>query len=136
VADYGQGAYRPEANQRTYQRLVERGRGLMAEDGGVVLDGTFLRDEHRMGVRQMASSAGAAVRWIECELPADLVRQRMERRRQRHEGLSDATWDTHLRQRAEYAARRGRREDGHLAVDMTQSLPTCARRATDWLRGS
>ena len=87
-----------------------------------------------MAVRHMASSAGAAVRWIECELPADLVRQRMERRRQRHEGLSDATWDTHLRQRDEYVARRGRREDGHLVVDMTQSLPTGARHATDWLR--
>jgi len=136
VADYGQGAYRPEANQRTYQRLVERGRGLLAEDGCVVLDGTFLRDEDRTRVRHMASSAGADVRWIECDLPADLVRQRIERRRQRHEGLSDATWDTHLRQRDEYVARRSRREDGHLVVDMTQSLPTCARRATDWLRGS
>ncbi len=134
VADYGQGAYSPEANQRTYQALVERGRGLMAEDGGVVLDGTFLRDEDRMAVRHMVSSAGAAVRWIECELPADLVRQRMERRRQRHEGLSDATWDTYLHQRDEYVARRGRREDGHLVVDMTQSLATCARHATDWLR--
>ena len=110
-------------------------RGLMAEDGGVVLDGTFLRDEDRMAVRHMVSSAGAAVRWIECELPAELVRQRMERRRQRHEGLSDATWDTYLHQRDEYVARRGRREDGHLVVDMTQSLPTCARHATDWLRG-
>jgi hypothetical protein len=135
VADYGQGAYSPEATQRTYRALVERGRGLMAEDGGVVLDGTFLRDEDRLAVRHMVSSAGAAVRWIECELPADLVRQRMERRRQRHEGLSDATWDTYLRQRDEYVARRGRREDGHLVVDMTQSLPTCARHATDWLRG-
>ena len=134
VADYGQGAYSPEATQRTYQTLVERGRGLMAEDGGVVLDGTFLRDEDRLAVRHMVSSAGAAVRWIECELPADLVRQRMERRRQRHEGLSDATWDTYLRQREEYVARRGRREDGHLVVDMTQSLATCARHATDWLR--
>jgi aminoglycoside phosphotransferase family enzyme/predicted kinase len=134
VADYGEGAYRPEANQRTYQTVVERGRGLVAEEGGVVLDGTFLRDEDRMAVRHMASSAGAAVRWIECELPADLVRQRMERRRQRHEGLSDATWDTHLRQRDEYVARRGRREDGRLVVDMTQSLPTGARHATDWLR--
>ena len=134
VADYGQGAYSPEATQRTYQTLVERGRGLMAEDGGVVLDGTFLRDEDRLAVRHMVASAGAAVRWIECELPADLVRQRMERRRQRREGLSDATWDTYLRQREEYVARRGRREDGHLVVDMTQGLPTCARHATDWLR--
>ena len=45
AADYGQGAYSPEANQRTYQTLVERGRGLIAEEGGVVLDGTFLRDD-------------------------------------------------------------------------------------------
>lgn len=134
VADYGQGAYRPEANQRTYQKLLERGRGLTAEDGGVVLDGTFLRDEDRMAVRDMASAAGAAVRWIECELPADVVRERLERRRQRHEGLSDATWDTYLHQRDASVGRQGRREDSHLVVDMARSLPTCARHATNWLR--
>jgi predicted kinase len=100
----------------------------------VVLDGTFLRDDDRLRVREMASAAGAAARWIECELPAALVRQRLERRRQRHEGLSDATWETYLHQREDHTASPARGEDTHLVVDMTQSLRECARRATDWLR--
>jgi uncharacterized protein len=134
TAAYGQGAYRPEANRRTYETLVERGRGLLIEDGGVVLDGTFLRDDDRLRVREMASAAGAAARWIECELPAELMRQRLERRRQRHEGLSDATWETYLRQREDDTASPARGEETHLVVDMTQSLRECAWRATDWLR--
>ncbi len=131
---YGQGAYRPEANQRTYETLVERGRRLLIEDGGVVLDGTLLREDDRLRVQEMASAAGATTRWIECELPAELVRQRLERRRQRREGLSDATWETYLRQREESMASSRREEVGHLVVDMTQRLPDGARRATDWLR--
>ena len=131
---YGQGAYRPEANQRTYETLVERGRSLLIEDGGVVLDGTLLREDDRLRVQEMASAAGATTRWIECELPAELVRQRLERRRQRREGLSDATWETYLRQREEYMASSRREEVGHLVVDMTQRLPDGARHATDWLR--
>jgi len=134
TAAHGQGAYRPEANQRTYEGLVERGHGLLDEDGGVVLDGTFLRDDDRLRVREMASAARAPARWIECQLPAELVRQRLERRRQRHEGLSDATWETYLRQREDSMASSRGVEEGRLVVDMTQSLPDGARRATDWLR--
>ena len=113
---------------------MERGRRLLIEDGGVVLDGTLLREDDRLRVQEMASAAGATTRWIECELPAELVRQRLERRRQRREGLSDATWETYLRQREEYMASSRREEVGHLVVDMTQRLPDGARRATDWLR--
>ena len=136
AAEYGQGAYRPEATQRTYHTLLERGRIRLAEDGGVVLDGTFLRDDDRVRLREMASSAGAAVRWIECELPAELVRERIERRRQRHDGLSDATWDTYLHQREERGTHQEQPGDGHLVVHTAQSLQETARRATDWLRES
>jgi len=134
TAAYGQGAYRSEANQRTYEALVERGRGRLIEGGGVVLDGTFLREDDRLRVHVLFQAAAATERWIECELPAELVRRRLGRRRQRHEGLSDATWETYLRQREDYTASPGRGEDGHLVVDMTQSLSECARRASDWLR--
>ena len=136
AADYGRGAYRPEATRQTYQTLLEKGRIRLAEDGGVVLDGTFLRDDDRTQLRHMASSAGAAVRWIECELPADLVRERIERRRDRHEGLSDATWDTYLHQRNERVTRQDQLEDGHLVVNTAQSLTEAVRRAADWLRES
>ena len=84
----------------------------------------------------MASSTGAAVRWIECELPADLVRERLERRRERHDGLSDATWETYLRQRDERGTRQGEVEDGHPVVNTAQNLNEAVRRATDWLRES
>jgi uncharacterized protein len=134
VAAYGEGAYRPEATARTYETLVEGGRELLIEDGAVVLDGTFLRGDDRRRVQTMASAAGATVRWIECELPPELVRQRLERRRQRHEGLSDATWETYLRQREARAALEGGWKDDHTVLDMTHSLSECARRATDWLR--
>jgi aminoglycoside phosphotransferase family enzyme/predicted kinase len=133
-AAYGEGAYRPEATQRTYETLLERGKALLAAESGVVLDGTFLHEEHRVPVRRLARESGAALRWIECDLSPELVRARIQSRRERGDSLSDATWETHQRQREERRTRADREESGRLIVDMARDLAEASRRATDWLR--
>jgi aminoglycoside phosphotransferase family enzyme/predicted kinase len=134
AAAYGEGAYRPEATRRTYDTLREKGRVLLAAEGGVVLDGTFLRADDRAQVEAMAAASGAVLRWVECDLAPELVRERMAERRQRHDSLSDATWDTYLRQRAERPAPESHASAHRLVVDMAQDLAASARRTTDWLR--
>jgi hypothetical protein len=99
-----------------------------------VLDGTFLREDDREAVRVMAREAGAALRWIDCDLSAELVRERMRGRSARGDGLSDATWEIHLRQREERDAHPRPGLQSYLLVDMRQELAASSRRATDWLR--
>jgi len=134
AAAYGEGAYSAEATRKTYEAQRRQGETLLASDGGAVLDGTFLREEDREPVRVMARQAGAALRWIECDLPAELVRERMRGRSERGDSLSDATWEIHLRQRKERDAHPRPDLQSHLLVDMTRELAASARRATDWLR--
>ena len=134
AAAYGEGAYRAEATRKTYEEQRRQGEALHASDGGVVLDGTFLREDDREPVCIMAREAGAALRWVECDLPPELVRERIEGRRKRGDGLSDATWEIHFRQREERDSRPRPDLQGHLVVDMRRELAASARHATDWFR--
>jgi len=134
AAAYGEGAYSAEATRKTYEAQRLQGGALLASYGGAVLDGTFLREEDREPVRVLARQAGAALRWIECDLPAELVRERMRGRSERGDSLSDATWEIHLRQREERDAHPRPNLQSYLLVDMRQELARSARRATDWLR--
>lgn len=131
---YGVGPYGADANRLTYQSMVERGRDLLAHDGGVVLDATFRRNADREVAREMALSAGAEWRVIECRLTPELVRERLERRTKLKEGLSDATWETYRRQRPEFEPFDDQ-DNPRLELDTSADLAVVAHRATDWLRG-
>src|SRR5262244_2462012 len=134
AAAYGEGAYSAEATRKTYEAQRLQGGALLASEGGAVLDGTFLREDDREAVRVMAREAGAALRWTECDLPPEVVRERMRGRSERGDSLSDATWEIHLRQRQERDAHRRPDLQSYLLVDMRQELAASSRRATDWLR--
>ena len=132
-AEFGEGAYTPKATQLTYEHLLVRASDLLARDGGVVVDGTFLRVEQRRLVGQMAHAAGATVKVIECRLSPEVVQQRLERRAERHEGLSDASWAIYLRQEMDQRSGDEPERNWFVAgtsIDLGASV--CA--ASDWLR--
>ncbi|MFY9608838.1 MAG: AAA family ATPase [Blastocatellia bacterium] len=131
---YGVGPYSADANRLTYQTVSERGQDLLAQDGGVVLDATFRRDAERAVAREMALRTGAQWRVIECRLTPELVQRRLERRATLKDGLSDATWETYLRQRSEFEPFDDR-DSPRLELDTSADLAVVAHKATDWLRG-
>jgi uncharacterized protein len=131
---YGEGIYSPEANLLTYQTLLDRGRDLFEEDGGVILDATFQRAEDRRRARELASAFGAEWRLIECQLTPDLLKSRLANRNA--DGLSDATWETYLRQREQFEPITESTGVMHLLLDNSGSLPSVSQTATDWLRAN
>ena len=50
------------------------------------------------------------------------------------EGLSDATWDTYLRQREEFEPAGSPSDEVRLTLDTNGSLSATSHRAADWLR--
>ena len=78
--------------------------------------------------------AGAEWRLIECRLAPELVHKRIEERAARKEGLSDATWEIHLRQRDEGGVLCGESDSRRLALDTGGDLAATAKAASDWLR--
>jgi aminoglycoside phosphotransferase family enzyme/predicted kinase len=133
-SDYGQGAYTEEANRQTYQKLIENARAKLREEGGVILDATFRHAEDRSLACELAAEAGAEWRLIECRLAPELVRERLAARAALKDGLSDATWETYLKQRAEHPATDDLPDKEHFILDTSRSLTTTARSAADWLR--
>ncbi len=133
---YGVGIYSPDANRLTYQNLLDRGRNMFEEDRGVVLDATFQRAEDRRRARELASMLGAEWRLIECQLMPDLVKPRLARRSDGGNGLSDATWETYLRQREEFDPIAEAAGATYLLLDNSGGLPSVGQAATDWLRAN
>ena len=133
-ANYGEDCYSAEADRVTYNTFLDNGRARLQADGGVVLDATFKRATDRAAAREMAAAAGARWRLIECRLSPDQVKARLARRAARQDGLSDATWETYLRQRAEFDLLDEAHDGIFLALDMSSNLATDSRIATDWLR--
>jgi predicted kinase len=133
-SEYGKGAYTAEASRLTYQTMIERGRELLGEDQGVILDATFLRDEDRSAAQEMAMAAGAEWRLIECRLALELVRTRLEERVAKEEGVSDATWEIYLKQREERGFICDESDSRCLALDTSGGLPAYSKTAADWLR--
>lgn len=132
-AAFEQGAYTPEANRLTYEKLIETGHESLRRDGGVILDATFRRAEDRTKAKNMAAAAGANWRLIECQLAPELVKERLENRAAKREGLSDATWEIYLRQRAEQITAES--DITRLTIDTSLPLPVSTQTATNWLRG-
>ncbi len=127
---YGEGVYGPQQSAQTYQALFERAAEPLAVEGGVVLDGTFAGDDRRASVAATAAAFGARLRVIECTLAPERVRERLARRAELGDGLSDANWEIYVRQSAAHRPWGG----GALRLDTAEALPSAAHRATDWLR--
>ena len=131
---YGVGPYSTKANRKTYDRLIEQARESVITDGGVVLDATFKHETDRDLVSRVADELGSQLRIIECHLEPEIVRERLARRAKLREGLSDANWDTHVRQRSEFLPF-DHQNPAHLVLDTKADLGVVAHIATDWLRG-
>lgn len=134
AAGYGKGAYTVEATRLVYESMIETGQELLKANSGVILDATFRRANDRAMACDMAEAFGANWRLIECRLSPELTRSRLDRRAAIRDGLSEATWDTYLKQREEFDPIDYKSDDRCLALDMNGSLSLTSRAATDWLR--
>jgi len=87
----GAGLYGPEATRRTYERLAETARAILAADLSAVVDATFLRRDDRQAFLDLASEAGVPVTVVLCEAPPSVLRARIARRLEEQSDPSDAT---------------------------------------------
>jgi len=133
---YAEGSYGEAADRLIYHLLFKQGLAQLQQLGGVVLDATFRREANRRAAHELAKSAGAQFFHIECQLASGEVKPRIERRIQQRESLSEATWQTYLRQREEYEPVGECADGALLSLDTSLDIDSCGQAATDWLRNS
>lgn len=120
----GSGLYTAESTEATYRELCRRACELIARGESVVLDATWLSEEHRRTAGEVAASATADLIEIECTADREVLVQRIESRTARGDDASDATaavLDEQLHRRDGWP--------GAVVLDTTEGgLPD-----TDWL---
>lgn len=86
---FGQGIYSPEATARTYDRMLAMAGEELDRTGAVIVDATFGTGSLRDQVRYLADEKGAAVFFVECVAPDEVLESRLTAR-ETGPSLSDA----------------------------------------------
>ena len=86
----GHGMYSQDETDRTYARLEALAREVLDAGYPVVVDATFLEHDRRRRFRDLAEEAHAAFEVVSCVVPAQVLRERIERRLRKGDDASDA----------------------------------------------
>ena len=93
------GIYSPEFTRRTYERLYLMAKTELEAKRDVVLDGSYTAEQERRRLRDLTAAQGAAIKFILCRCPDNIVRERLNIRAQDQEAVSDGRWEIYLRQK-------------------------------------
>ena len=99
-AAWGEGVYRPEWTEATYDRLFALAQESLPSGVPVILDATFLDADRRTAAAAVAARVGTPLVLVETICDEATVAARLAARAERGESPSDATMATYRRQRA------------------------------------
>lgn len=92
-AEFGQGLYTPEWNDRTYAACLERTRELLFAGKRVVVDASFRERAQRLAFSGLAAEMALPCLILHCEAEPSEVKKRLELRQS---GVSDAGWNIYV----------------------------------------
>ncbi len=84
------GAYSPDLTRRTYARLAELARSVIEAGYIAVVDATFLHAAQRAKFSDLAADLQAPFLILDCDAPIEVLRQRILKRRNQPDNVSDA----------------------------------------------
>ncbi|MFO7576615.1 MAG: AAA family ATPase [Pelovirga sp.] len=84
------GLYSAAAGSATYARLRDLAALVLAADGTVMVDATFIRLADRQRMRDLAAAARAPLIILDFQLPQESLRQRIRQRKQQQQIVSEA----------------------------------------------
>jgi len=131
---FERGIYSPDFTARTYDAMLERGRGLLAEGRSVLLDATFGRRDQRQRARALAEEMGARFLCLECRAEEAVIRRRLAERLRTGGDASDARPEIYEAQVQVFEPVTELPPHEHAAVDCGRPLAHClleARRLVD-----
>jgi uncharacterized protein len=96
---YAEGIYSPSMTGRAYRKMTEEAERHLAAGAGVILDATFQKAAQRSAVFEAAERRGAPVAIIHCHSREGLIRERLARRTEAGNDISDGAWPVYLKQK-------------------------------------
>jgi len=95
---YGKGLYSPKMTELTYDFLLKKANDLSKKEKFVIIDATFTSIE--MQKKLIQSNLDYKFFW--CYAPDEVVKERLERRKNERENVSDATYEIYLKQKENF----------------------------------
>jgi predicted kinase len=116
-----QGAYQPSQTTQVYDECMKRASIILKSGRSVILDASFRSREVREQVRQLAARHAVRLLFVECQAPAEICRNRLERR-ERETGVSDGRLEIFDEFSAKFRAMNELSHSEHITVDTRQPL--------------
>ncbi|MBI4301160.1 MAG: AAA family ATPase [Chloroflexi bacterium] len=112
--------YSPEESQRLFSACHALVEELLQKGQRVIFDATNLQERHREPLYHIADRLQAKLIIARVEAPAEMIRQRLERRKKTltAESISDADWEVYQRMKPT----RQRISRNHFAVDTSLDI--------------
>ncbi|MBI2853583.1 MAG: AAA family ATPase [Chloroflexi bacterium] len=114
------GIYSSDFSRRTYDTLFQEAKRIITEGKPVILDATFMLSAGRRQARELAAELGIKFMAIECVLPEEEARRRLDKRMQ-EVTASDAGWDIYLKHKKTFEPVRELPSEEHIVVDTSGS---------------
>jgi uncharacterized protein len=133
---FGEGIYSPEFSRRTYDAMSQQAEQCLQSGRSVVLDGTFRNAAQRSDAIETARRVEADGWIIECSLPEEEARHRLERRSQEGTSASDARWELFHQLQQEWEPVAEVPGNRYLRLDTSDPLPETMRQLLYWLYAS
>jgi len=124
--------YTPEANRRTYQRLLDAARTALSAGYPVIVDAAFLRRHERDDFRALARERDVPFTVIACRADAPVLRERVARRAAARRDASEADVEVLERQLRDHESPQDDERAFTMAVDTGAPVDVAAL-AGRWL---
>ena len=129
--DFEGGIYTAEWTRKTYDACLERARRALERGRRVAVDASFRSEKQRERFIDAGLELGIPPVFVECALPANVVRRRL---RDRHDDISDADTTIYENMKRNWEATTPWTERFRLVLPTTGSIQDVTERATNLLR--
>lgn len=99
---FNAGIYSPEFSRRTYERLLLTAKAELESQRDVVLDGSYTAEQERRRLRDLAAAQGAAIKFILCRCPDNIIKERLKIRAKDPQAVSDGRWEIYIQQKEHF----------------------------------
>ncbi len=129
---FGEGIYSKDFSKGMYAEMRRLAGEYLQSAPGVILDGSYIKAEERLKVRQMAGEAGAVAVFVCCHCPPEVARERMARRAQDPQAISDGREELMAAQEADFDPPTAAGEP-LLLLDTDREVAVVVREARDFI---
>ncbi|SEL93428.1 hypothetical protein SAMN04489760_10143 [Syntrophus gentianae] len=125
-SEFGQGIYSEEVTRRTYAEALNRATEILGRGKPVIIDASYKRREERQKAKSLAERLKADFYVIECRLPEEILKERLDRRLTEAGEASDGRWEIYLAQKGDFDPINELSSGEHLLVNTADTPETCA----------